>query len=189
MIKALSQPLTSASQRWPVAIQALHWLLAVLILFMLGLGLYMVEIEQDPGHRFELYQWHKTLGAWVFLLTALRAALRIGTVTPPYPDTMPEWQRRAGKGAHLLIYALTFAMGVTGYIMISSSPLPLPIDFAGGVQVPNLIAPDYGLSEQMKAIHHRLAWTFLALLALHILAALKHHFWDRDQVLWQMLPF
>ncbi len=169
--------------------QALHWLLAALILFMLGLGLYMVEFEQDPGRKFELYQLHKTLGAWVFLLTAVRALVRIGTSSPAYPDAMPDWQRHAGKSAHVLIYALTFTMGVTGYVMISSSPLPLPIDFAGGLQVPNLIAPDYALSEQMKVVHHQLAWVFLALLTLHILAALKHHFWDRDRVLRQMLPF
>ena len=79
-------------------------------------------------------------------------------------------------------------MTISGYVMISASPLPLPVELPGGIAVPNLIAPDYGLSETMKALHHRLAWVLLGLVALHVLAALKHHFWDRDDVLRQMLP-
>ncbi|RFB78141.1 cytochrome b [Methylovirgula sp. 4M-Z18] len=176
-------------QRWPLVMRGLHWLLAALILFMLGLGLYMVQIEQEPGRKFELYQWHKTIGAFVFALTALRALCRIFTHAPAHPATMSAFEHHASRIAHVLIYGLSFAMGVTGYVMISSSPLPLPIELFDGVHVPNLVAPDYALSEAMKALHHRLAYLFIGLLVVHVLAALKHHFWDRDDILRQMLPF
>ncbi|MDQ0395499.1 cytochrome b [Labrys monachus] len=178
----------SPRRRWSPAGQALHWLSAALILFMLGLGLVMVEFVEDPGRRFELYQLHKTCGAFVFLLLALRTAWRLFAVAPSPPATMPGHERLLSRTVHVVLYLMILAITLSGYVMISSSPLPLPVELPGGLAVPNLIAPDYGLSETMKTLHHRLAWVLLGLVALHVLAALKHHFWDRDDVLRQMLP-
>lgn len=174
--------------RWSGVGQALHWLCAGLILFMLGLGLYMVEWVQDPGQRFDLYQLHKTCGALVFLLMAVRALWRLTATAPALPATMPRHERLISKAVHLALYGLIFAVLISGYVMISASPLPLPIHLPGGGHVPNLVAPDFELSETMKTLHHRLAWTLLALVALHIAAALKHRLWDRDEVLQSMLP-
>jgi cytochrome b561 len=175
-------------RRWSLAGQALHWLSAALILFMLGLGLTMVELVTDPGRRFELYQLHKTCGALVFLLIALRTLWRLGAAAPEPPATMPRHERILSRMVHIVLYLMIFAITISGYVMISASPLPLPVELPGGIAVPNLIAPDYDLSETMKTLHHRLAWVLLGLVAFHVLAALKHHFWDRDDVLRQMLP-
>ncbi len=181
---------TSATPRrhWSGVGQLLHWTCAGLILFMLGLGLYMVEWLDDPARKFDLYQLHKTTGAFVFLLMAIRALWRMATVVPDLPETMSRPEQRLSKIVHLVLYGLIFAVLISGYVMISSSPLPLPIELPGGGHVPNLIAPDFDLSEQMKTLHHRLAWVLLGLVGLHIAAALKHRLWDRDEVLQSMLP-
>jgi cytochrome b561 len=175
-------------RHWSGVGQLLHWLCAGLILFMLGLGLYMVEWVNDPAQKFDLYQLHKTTGAFVFLLMAIRTLWRLGTVAPSLPESMPRREQVLSKLVHLVLYGLIFAVLMSGYVMISSSPLPLPIELPGGGHVPNLIAPDYALSEQMKSLHHRLVWVLLGLVCLHIAAALKHRLWDRDEVLQSMLP-
>lgn len=178
----------SLRHRWSATGQILHWSCAALILFMLGLGLAMVEWVEDQGQRFDLYQLHKSLGALVFLLMALRAAWRLLARAPVLPESMPRHERVLSKVVHVALYGLIFAMLVTGYVMISASPLPLPIQLPGGGHVPNLVAPDFELSEQMKALHHRFAFVLIALVLLHVAAALKHWLWDRDGVLQSMLP-
>ncbi|CAM5776948.1 cytochrome b [Labrys miyagiensis] len=174
--------------RWSGVGQALHWLCAALILFMLGLGLYMVEWVDDPARKFDLYQLHKTTGAFVFLLMAIRALWRLFTVAPALPQTMPRHEQILSRIVHLLLYGLIFGVLIAGYVYVSASTLPLPIELPGGYHVPNLVAPDYALSETMKVLHHRLAFVLMALVGLHILAALKHRLWDRDEVLQSMLP-
>ena len=178
----------SSHRRWSLLGQGLHWLSAALIMFMLGLGLTMVEVVTNPGTRFDLYQLHKTCGALVFLVMAIRALWRLGASAPDLPEAMPKAERILSRIVHLVLYLFIFAITVSGYVMVSASTLPLPIALPGGLHVPNLVAPDYELSEAMKTLHHRLAWSLLALVVLHIMAALKHHFWDRDEVLAQMLP-
>ncbi|WP_181161365.1 cytochrome b [Labrys okinawensis] len=178
----------SRSHRWSATGQFLHWSCAALILFMLGLGLAMVEWVEDQGQRFDLYQLHKSLGALVFLLMALRAAWRLLARAPVLPESMPRHERVLSKTVHVALYGLIFAMLVTGYVMISASPLPLPIQLPGGGHVPNLVAPDFELSERMKALHHRIAFVLIGLVLLHVAAAFKHWLWDRDGVLQSMLP-
>jgi cytochrome b561 len=180
--------MSAARRRWSGLGQALHWLCAGLILFMLGLGLYMVEWVDDPGRKFELYQLHKTTGAFVFLAMAVRVAWRLSTVAPALPETMPRHEKLLSKAVHVLLYGLIFAVLLAGYVTVSASTLPLPVELPGGLHVPNLVAPDYELSESMKLLHHRLAYVLMALVGLHILAALKHRLWDRDEVLQSMLP-
>jgi cytochrome b561 len=175
-------------RRWSGVGQVLHWTCAGLILFMLGLGLYMVEWVDDPARKFDLYQLHKTTGAFVFLLMAIRALWRLFTAAPALPQTMPRHEQLISKGVHLVLYGLIFGVLIAGYVYVSASTLPLPIELPGGYHVPNLVAPDYELSESAKVLHHRLAYVLMALVGLHILAALKHRLWDRDQVLQSMLP-
>ncbi|MDR3496522.1 MAG: cytochrome b [Ancalomicrobiaceae bacterium] len=174
--------------QWSITGRLLHWLSAGLILFMLALGLVMVEGTADAARRFELYQLHKSCGMLVLGLTGIRALWRLGAVQPPRPPGMSRPERLASRLVHGLIYTAIFALAATGYAMVSASPLPLPVELPGGFSVPNLIAPDFALSEQMKALHHVLAWGMLALVALHVAAALKHHFLDRDDILRAMLP-
>src|ERR1700761_592138 len=91
-------------RRWSGVGQVLHWTCAGLILFMLGLGLYMVEWVDDPARKFDLYQLHKTTGAFVFLLMAIRALWRLFTAAPALPQTMPRHEQLISKGVHLLLY-------------------------------------------------------------------------------------
>jgi cytochrome b561 len=179
----------SAAERWPHSTRILHWLGAAAILFMLALGFVMVNFVEEPGRRFDLYQLHKSLGLFVLALTLARAAWRFAVLPPTPITTIPLWQNRAARGMHILLYALTIALTLAGYATVSTSPLPLPVALPFGFHAPNLLAPDYALSEGFKTAHHALAAILALCVAIHAAAALKHRFVDHDGTLRRMSWF
>ncbi len=179
----------SDPSRWPRSIRLLHWLGAAAILFAFALGFAMVNLVDDPGERFELYQAHKSLGLLILALTAARLALRFARAAPKPIVTIANWRRRGAGTMHIVLYVLTIALILAGYAMVSTSTLPLPVALPFGFTAPNLFAPDEAVSERLKQAHHVLAAALALGLAGHIAAAIKHHFVDRDETLRLMKPF
>ena len=163
----------------------LHWLLALLILGSFVVGTYMVELDLSPW-KLKVYSWHKWSGVTIFLLVALRLAWRVTHRPPGLPATMPEWQRHAAAISHALLYLLMFAVPVSGWLM--SSAAGFPVVYFGVFQLPDLVAKNKELFELMKSVHYVLNKALLVLVLLHVVAALKHHFVDRDDVLRRMVP-
>jgi cytochrome b561 len=166
--------------------KALHWLVAALILANIALGLTMVDMPGITPTKLRFFNWHKWVGVAVFALVALRLAWRWIHVKPPLPASMPGWERRAAKASHAALYALMFAVPASGYFY--SLAAGFPVVFLGVLPLPVLIAPDPTLKELLVGLHHLLAWALIALLALHVAAALKHRFVDHDGVMARMLP-
>ena len=167
----------------PTAI-ALHWLLALLILAALALGNYMSGLPLTPT-RLKLYNWHKWLGVTVLGLSILRLAWRLRHRPPPLPP-MPAWQRMAAQGVRGLMYALFIGVPLAGWAYSSAAGFPMVL--FGVLPLPDFVAPDRDLAEAIKPLHGLLAYTLAALAAVHVGAALKHQFFDRDGLLQRMLP-
>jgi cytochrome b561 len=163
---------------------ALHWLLALLILGSLGLGLYMTGLALTPT-RLKLYNWHKWAGITILVLSALRLLWRLTHRPPPAPP-MPPWQCRAAAATHGLLYALFFAVPLAGWAY--SSAAGFPVVWFGVLPLPDWVSPDRALAESLKALHQGLAYALAATVALHVAAAIKHHFVDRDGLLLRMWP-
>jgi cytochrome b561 len=163
---------------------ALHWIVAVLIALAFGIGLYAVGIEVSP-QKLKLYSWHKWLGVTVFLLAAARLAWRAWHAAPAPLATLRPWERRLAGATHALLYVLLLAVPVTGWLM--SSAAGFPVVYLGAVQLPDLVGKNKELGETLKTVHFVLNKTMLALVGLHIAAALKHHYVDRDNTLRRML--
>lgn len=178
--------MTAGPARWSFATRVLHWLSAACIATMLVLGVVMVWFVDDAARRFDLYQRHKTLGAFVFALAVARLITRAAMRGPGWPERMSRWHRAAAGGVHRALYALTFAATLTGYAMVSTSPLPLPVSLPGGLSVPNLLAADYTASERWKIAHHACVLALGLLAVAHAGAALWRRFVDRDDVLSRM---
>ena len=164
---------------------ALHWAIAALILCTFPLGLYMADLPLSP-HKLRVYSYHKWIGVTVFGLAALRLAWRATHRPPPLPQAVPAWQRRAAHGVHWLLYALLLAIPLSGWL--HSSATGVPTVYLGLWQLPDVVAKDKALAAALKLAHQTLNFTLLALVVLHVAAALKHHFVDRDRVLARMLP-
>jgi cytochrome b561 len=166
--------------------QVLHWLMAVLILGMLGLGVYMTDLKLSPT-KLQLYAWHKWIGITLLLLAVARLAWRLTHPAPPLPDSVPAWQRRAAHGLHGLLYVLLLAIPLSGWLM--SSAKGFQTVWWGVLPLPDLVTKDEDLGRLLADIHGGLNLILATLLLPHVAAALKHHFIDRDPVLARMLPW
>jgi cytochrome b561 len=180
---AADAPTAAATRHHPVTV-ALHWLLAPMILGALALGLYMTGLPFSPA-RLKLYNWHKWAGVTILALSALRLLWRLRQ-RPPADLPMAAWQRRAAHGVHGALYLLCFAVPLAGWAY--SSAAGFPVVLFGVLPLPDFVAPDRELSESLKPLHRWLAYALATLVALHVAAALKHHFVDRDGLLLRMMP-
>lgn len=172
---------------------ALHWAIAVLILGQIAGGLYMHNLPNSAAIKFPLYQLHKSFGLSILALTVLRLAWRLAHKVPVLPATTPRWQKIAARATHGAFYALLILTPLAGWAMVSVSPTGIPTVWFGLVEIPHLPffegVADRGAAEDAIAERHEfLAFTILFLLALHVGAALKHGFFDRDGVLRSMAP-
>jgi cytochrome b561 len=163
----------------------LHWLVAILILGMFGLGIYMADLPLSP-QKLKLYSYHKWAGITVLLLALARLAWRIGHVPPPLPASQPQWQQFAAHAGHGLLYVLIFAAPLSGWMM--SSALGFPVVWFGVLPLPDLIDKNKEIGELLKLVHRYLNYTFLVVVTGHALAAIKHQWLDRDGTLSRMLP-
>lgn len=164
----------------------LHWIVVALIVAAWALGLTMVDLPLSP-QKLKTYSWHKWTGVTVFLLMLARLAWRAAHRPPALPIAMPAWQLRAAAASHALLYTLLLAIPLSGWLFSSASGVP--VVYLGLVQLPDLVGRDKALAEILKQLHVILNWTLFVTICIHIAAALKHHFVDRDDVLARMLPF
>ncbi len=170
--------------RYTHTAMALHWGLALLIVGNFALGAYMHELPFSMT-RLKLFNWHKWAGVTILALSAARLLWRL-THRPPADPPMPVWQARAAHAAHWALYVLFFAVPLSGWAY--SSAAGFPIVWFGVLPLPDFVAANRELSETIKPLHGTLAWLLAAVVLLHVAAALKHHFVDRDGLLHRMRP-
>ncbi len=184
--------------RWGWPAKAFHWIMAVLIIGMAVVGTYMANFLDDMFLQIELTQRHKSFGFVVFALAVLRVLWRWANPVTPALPVLSAWERWAAHLTHYGLYVLMFVMPVSGWLMASASPLndenayPMQIKnmVFGVFELPDPIAPsDKGLEAVFHTIHAYSSYLMAGLLLLHVGAALKHHFVDRDGVLRRMLPW
>ncbi len=166
----------------------LHWLIATLIALNIFAGWYSTTLE-GPARFFVLGN-HKSFGIIILLLTVARILWRLSHPAPPLPDTLKAWEAALAKVTHFLFYVLMLAVPMAGWAYSSSFLKGAPVSIFGLVNFPGLpFSGDKATTGLFAEVHETLAFTMLALMALHVLAALKHTFVDRDGTLRRMVPF
>lgn len=173
--------------RYTTTAIVLHWLLGLALLGLLGIGIYMTGLPFSP-QRLKLYNWHKWAGIAFLALTALRLLWRITHRPLALPadiaQSMPGWQKAAHHGTHHALYLLFFAVPLIGWAY--SSAAGFPVVFLGLWQLPDFVPVSKELAATIKPWHNISALTLGALILLHVAAALKHHWIDRDGLLARM---
>lgn len=172
------------SPRYSGVAMALHWLLGLMIVGAFAVGLYMADLPMSPS-RLKLFNWHKWAGITILALSVLRLVWRL-THRPPADLPAPAWQNQAAHVTHWALYALFFLVPLAGWAY--SSAAGFPVVWFGVLPLPDFVGKDKALADMLKERHELLAWAMAALVALHIAAALKHHFIDRDGLLNRMRP-
>lgn len=163
----------------------LHWLIALAIIATFTLGLYMTGLQLSPT-KLKIYAWHKWAGVTIWLLVWVRVFWRMTHRPPELPTTMPRWQQTAATLMHMLIYLLMIAIPISGWLM--SSAKGFQTVYFAIVPLPDLVAKNKALGDQLATLHEVLNFTMAGLILAHAAAAIKHHIIDHDEVLVRMLP-
>lgn len=184
--------LRNTNEGWGLPARLLHWAIAGIIFFLIGLGFYTAEIVTDVYEQFGLVQIHKSWGFTVFVLILIRLVWRLMNPTPALPAGMPGWERAFAHLGHLALYALMIAMPVSGWLMASASELQEMYGIKNMVfglfEMPDPFQPgDKGLEEFFANVHFWCAILMTAIVAGHAAAGLKHHFVNGDNVLRRMI--
>jgi cytochrome b561 len=163
----------------------LHWLMALAIIGMFILGFYMIGLPLSPS-KIRLFSWHKWTGVTIFLLAIVRLGWRTAHQPPILPEHMGHLERLAAMAGHRLIYVLMFAIPLSGWLM--SSAKGVQTVYFGVLAIPDLLTKNSELGDLLQTAHLSLNVLLIATIVGHAMAALKHHFVDKDDVLVRMLP-
>ena len=187
--------LRNTARRYGTVAMSLHWLIAAFVIVNIGFGLIMGDLPRSDPNKFTIMQIHKSIGLTVLVLSVIVFVWRLMNPPPPLPAGMSPLMRLAAHGTHYLLYFLIVAIPLSGWIMVSASPLGNSTPWFFLFDWPNL--PFFaGMTreavhpyrELWQTAHVLLAWSAIVLVPLHIAAALYHQFWLRDRLLARMVP-
>lgn len=169
--------------RWPRVILLLHWLTAFAVIGMFASGLWMVDLTYYSDWYKTAPHWHKSIGLTLFALTIVRLLSRVVYSRPPTHGNA--FEKKASKLGHIALYTLLLVMFVSGYLISTADGRP--IDIFNWFALPSIGELIDNQEDIAGDIHFYLAWTLIVTAALHAIAALKHHFFNKDNTLKQML--
>jgi cytochrome b561 len=164
---------------------SLHWLIAGLIIAAVFLGWTMTDMDISPA-RLKRYNYHKWVGITVLALAVVRLVWKM-THKAPALLPMPRWQQIAAHATHGLLYVLMLAVPISGWVYSNASGYP--VVYLGKLPLPNLVEKDRELAASWVEVHEALAIGLVTLVALHLLAVLKHQFISKDKLLSRMLSW
>jgi cytochrome b561 len=179
-------PTRNTPTRYGAVAQLFHWVVVALIVTQFVLALRADDLPTGV-HKLALLARHKSFGMTILMLASVRLLWRLAHPAPALPADMRPLERLVARGTHAVFYVLLFAMPLTGWMM--SSAKNYSVSWFGLFTWPNLIGKNERAFELLRTTHDTLAVTLFVISVVHILAALKHHFWNRDDVLLRMLPF
>jgi len=168
----------------PIA-KIFHWLIATAILGLMFMGFTMTDMDLSP-EKLQYYSWHKWAGVSVLLLTLARLTWRLFNPVPELPLEMDKRLKILAHLGHFALYALCIVIPLSGWLMSSAKGVQTVL--FGVWPIPDLISRDKLLGHQLQELHEILNWILIGFISTHILAALKHHFIDKDEILVRMLP-
>lgn len=181
------------TERYSSIAIALHWIVALLLGAMIGLGKNMHTSDGRPVEW--MFQLHKSVGITILVLMIARLVWRLRNRPPALPAGMKPFEKRASHGVHIGLYTLVFLLPVTGWIMVSVSPFAIATVLYGTIAWPHLPGlPEMALETRqslypnVEEVHELLSWALIGLFALHVIGAVKHEITDEEGVLKRMIP-
>lgn len=164
-----------------------HWVIVTLVLTQVVIGFTFAEFLPRGPEQALLFTWHKTLGALILLLTLARLVYRIKNPPPPFPPELPHWRRSVAVWNHRLFYALLILLPLTGLTAVSDhGPVTKLI---GGIPLPTVPGISGDTADTLGDVHVVLVYTTIALLLLHVGAAIQQQFFEHDRTAGRMPPF
>lgn len=175
----------NTTQSWGLLLILLHWITAVVVFGLYALGWYMVDLSYYDGWYNSAPFWHKSVGLMLMLFVIVRIVWRFIDAQPDALASHQPWERLIAKIVHIILYLMLLVIFVSGYLIATADGSA--ISFFGLFDVPSLVEGVDNLEDRAGEVHAWLADSLMVLVILHALAALKHHFIDRDNTLKRML--
>ena len=182
------------SERYGIVAIFFHWVIAGIIFVQLWIGFWMGDLAKGSFDRFQALQWHKSVGLTILILSVARLAWRLMNPAPPAPPHLRPLERQLARAAHYGLYFLIIAVPLAGWATVSASPLGLPTSLYGVIDWPHIplladATDKKAVEHLMHEIHEALVFSLIGLFLLHILAALRHQYLLKDNVVARMLPW
>lgn len=162
-----------SNQKYPIAMRALHWAMALIIIALLAVGMYMTDLPKDDPSKAFLYGLHKSFGVTILVLVAIRVLVRAMSAIPALPAAFSAAEKKIIHVGHFALYGLMFLTPTAGYLLSCAAGRTVSWF---GVELPSLIAANEEVADFMSEAHETLAYTLLVLVGLHVAAAIKHQF-------------
>lgn len=175
----------NSPQRYGVVSATLHWVIAIAVYGMFGLGLWMVTLSYYDGWYHQAPELHKSIGVLLMMGLVIRIAWRIFSPPPPALKSYSRLTRLAAALGHLALYILLFSIVISGYLISTADGKAISV--FGWFEIPATLANAGAQADLAGSLHLWLAWSVVVLSLLHGLMALKHHFIDNDDTLNRML--
>lgn len=171
--------------QWGAIHQAFHWTIGILVISQIIVGLWFSGIDPKDPARGEAFALHASLGLTLLLLMLARLVWRLRNPVPELPDTLSPGQKRLARATHWLFYILVIGLPAGAYLAVSARGRPVPF---WGLELPGIIGKNDALADFIMAVHVAGAWALIALILLHVAAALRHEFILKDNTLRRMTP-
>lgn len=172
--------------RYRPIVVAIHWLTAALVVAQVWIGFTFAGMAKGP-ERMEMFAWHKTVGAAILVMALIRLAVRLMNPPPPYPSDFPKSERFFAVWNHRLFYVLLIVLPLTGLAAVSGRAADGSVPLQFGLSLPAI--PGIAKDNEFGEVHEILVFTTIALLVLHVAAALKNQFFSTSDVADRMPPF
>jgi len=180
-----NEAIPAAADRYTLPQRGLHWITAITVVGLFAVGLWMTDLDYyDPWYHKAPF-WHKSVGLLLATLVAVRLALRFVQGHPLPLNSHRQWEKILATLTHIALYLLLFGAFASGYLISTADNRPAP--FFDLFEVPALFTAFEHQEDIAGEIHEICVWGLVILAGLHALAALKHHFIDRDTTLRRML--
>jgi cytochrome b561 len=164
----------------------IHWITALFVIAQVVIGFTFANMPRGP-ERIEVFTWHKTVGATILVLALVRLAVRLMNPPPPYPSDFPKWERFLAVWNHRLFYLLLIILPLTGLLAVSGRAEDGLVPLKFGLALPAI--PGIPKENGFGDVHEYLVFTTLALVVLHVGAALYNQFGSPTNVADRMPPF
>lgn len=174
------------SDRYGLWLMAMHWFMLILLIAVYACIELREFYPRGSELRSALKTWHFMLGLSVFFLLWVRLLARFSGAIPPIVPPSPRWQIYIANLVEFTLYVFMVVMPILGWSILSAEGAKIPFF---GLQLPALMSTDKDLAKQIEEIHGLIGNIGFYIIGLHTIAALFHHYVQKDNVLSRMLPW
>lgn len=175
----------NSRNEWGALSVAIHWIVALVVFGLFGVGLYMVELDYYDSMYKTAPFVHKSIGVLLFLLMIFRVFWRFISPPPAALESHQRWEKKLAHGVHIALYGLLLVLMVSGYLISTADGRPVSV--FGWFEVPSIISGIDNQEDIAGEVHEILAYVLIAMVGIHAAGALKHHFIDKDRTILRML--